>query len=108
MTGTSLFVLPCETQGLALLTYPTVDDRRAADLKFAGVMLPADALLGKAGESPASLEQMLDEGAAAVCAEALGVMARLLSDTFSFPLLRRPFVSSIPSFPFIPHTRNRL
>src|SRR3546814_20074038 len=70
--STSLFVLPCETQGLALLTYPTVDDRRAADLKFAGVMLPADALLGKAGESQASLEQMLDEGAAAVCAEALG------------------------------------
>src|SRR3546814_8605406 len=38
MTGTSLFVLPCETPGLALLTYPTVDDRRAADLKFAGAI----------------------------------------------------------------------
>src|SRR3546814_17212008 len=88
MTGTSLFVLPCETQGLALLTYPTVDDRRAADLKFAGVMLPADALLAKAGASHASLEQMLADGAAAGGAAAAGVMARTHPETLAYTRTR--------------------
>src|SRR3546814_10161225 len=66
-------------------------------------MLPADALLGKAGESQASLEQMLDEGAAAVCAEALSVMARLHADTLAYTRERRQFGQAIASFQVIQH-----
>ncbi|NGY04321.1 acyl-CoA dehydrogenase family protein [Solimonas terrae] len=102
-TGTSLFVVPRQAQGLALQSYPTIDGRRAADLECAGLALTAEALLGTAGASQALLEQMLDEGAAAVCAEALGVMARLHADTLAYVCERRQFGQAIAGFQVIQH-----
>src|SRR3546814_9602318 len=46
---------------------------------------------------------MLDEGAAAVCAEALGVMARLHADTLAYTRERRQFGQAIASFQVIQH-----
>ncbi len=42
--------------------YRTIDDRRAADLVFDGLRLPAGALLGEDGQAWPSLEQARDEG----------------------------------------------
>jgi alkylation response protein AidB-like acyl-CoA dehydrogenase len=44
----------------------TVDDRRAADLVFDGLRLPANALLGEEGQAWLSLAKARDEGAAAI------------------------------------------
>jgi alkylation response protein AidB-like acyl-CoA dehydrogenase len=99
----SLFWVPRESAGLQLAAYPTFDGRRAADLHFERVRVPAEALLGAEGAAEASLQQMLDEGTAAVCAEALGVMQRLHADTLSYCRERRQFGQAIAGFQVIQH-----
>jgi len=47
--GLSLFVVDPAAAGVTLHAYPTIDGRRAADIEFAGVTVPADALLGSKG-----------------------------------------------------------
>ena len=74
--GLSLFLVDVGTPGVDVHGYRTVDDRRAADLVLDAVRLPADALLGDEGRAWPSLERARDEGAAAVCAEAVGACAR--------------------------------
>ena len=48
---------------------------------FDAVRLPADALLGDEGRAWPSLDRARDERAAAVCAEAVGAMRKVLADT---------------------------
>lgn len=54
--GISLFVIQTDqvASGFAAHEYRTVDDRRAADLDFTDLRLPADALLGAEGQAWAS------------------------------------------------------
>ena len=57
--GISLFLVDLDRAGpgLDIHGYRTVDDRRAADLVFDGLRLPADALLGEEGQAWPSLAQ---------------------------------------------------
>jgi alkylation response protein AidB-like acyl-CoA dehydrogenase len=89
--------------GLEMHGYRTVDDRRAADLVLTDLRLPADALLGREGQAWPSLAQARDEGAAAVCAEAVGAMRRVLSDTVEYCKQRQQFGQPIGSFQTLQH-----
>lgn len=106
-TGLSLFLADLDhaagVAGLEMHGYRTVDDRRAADLELAGLRLPADALLGREGEAWPSLAHARDEGAAAVCAEAVGAMRRVLADTVEYCRQRRQFGQPIGSFQALQH-----
>ena len=66
----------------------------AVDLVFDAVRLPADALLGDEGRAWPSLERACDEGAAAVCAEAVGAMRKVLADTVEHCKQRHQFGQS--------------
>ncbi|WP_028080689.1 acyl-CoA dehydrogenase family protein [Solimonas soli] len=99
----ALFVVPRDTRGLQLVVYPTFDGRRAADLHFDAVTLASEALLAEGEAARTSLEQMLDEGAAAVCAEALGVMTRLQADTLAYVRERRQFGQALAESQVIQH-----
>ncbi len=103
--GVSLFLLGIEEvdSGLDLHSYRTVDDRRAADLVIKDLRLPADALLGREGEAWPSLAQARDEGAAAVCAEAVGAMRRVFADTVEYCKQRQQFGQPIGSFQALQH-----
>ncbi|GFG50068.1 pimeloyl-CoA dehydrogenase small subunit [Mycolicibacterium agri] len=103
--GLSLFLISLDTavSGLTLRGYRTIDDRRAADLELDGVRLPADALLGEAGKAWPSLEQARDEGAAAVCSEAVGCMRKVLADTVEYSKQRQQFGVPISSFQVLAH-----
>lgn len=81
--------------------YRTIDDRRAADLVFDGLRLPADALIDP--DAAASLERARDEGAAAVCGEAVGAMRRVLDDTVEYTKQRQQFGQPIGSFQVLQH-----
>ncbi len=81
--------------------YRTIDDRRAADLTMDGLRLPAAALID-AGAGP-SVEQACDEGAAAVCAEAVGAMRRVLADTVDYCKQRQQFGQPIGGFQVLQH-----
>jgi alkylation response protein AidB-like acyl-CoA dehydrogenase len=80
-----------------------VDDRRAADLVFDGLRLPADALLGQDGQAWPSLTQARDEGAAAICSEAVGCMRKVLADTVEYCKQRQQFGQPIGSFQVLQH-----
>lgn len=90
------------TPGLELHAYRTVDDRRAADLVLRELRLPSDALIG-AGPALPSLEAARDEGATAVCAEAVGCMRKVLSDTVEYCKQRKQFGQPIGSFQALAH-----
>jgi alkylation response protein AidB-like acyl-CoA dehydrogenase len=101
--GLSLFCVDGGTAGIELHGYRTVDDRRAADLVFTGLRLPADALLGVEGQAWPSLDQARDEGAAAVCAEAVGAMRKVLADTVEYCKQRQQFGQPIGGFQVLQH-----
>ena len=87
----------------SLTGYRTIDDRRAADMVLDGLRLPADALLGEDGQAWPSLEQARDEGAAAICSEAVGCMRKVLADTVEYCKQRQQFGVPIGSFQVLQH-----
>ena len=87
--------------GMTVHTYRTIDDRCAADLTFDGVRLPATALVHR--DAWPSLARARDEGAAAVCAEAVGAMRRVLADTVDYCKQRQQFGTPIGSFQVLQH-----
>ncbi len=103
--GISLFLTEFDAAapppGLQVHGYRTIDDRRAADLVFDGLRLPADALLSDDGWP--SLARARDEGAAAVCAEAVGLMRTVLADTVEYCKHRQQFGVPIGSFQVLQH-----
>jgi alkylation response protein AidB-like acyl-CoA dehydrogenase len=104
-SGISLFVVETDTgaPGIEAHHYRTVDDRRASDLVIDGLRLPGSALLGEEGQAWASLAQARDEGAAAVCAEAVGCMRKVLADTVEYCKQRQQFGQPIGSFQVLQH-----
>jgi alkylation response protein AidB-like acyl-CoA dehydrogenase len=103
--GLSLFLVDVAAveAGMEVHDYRTIDDRRAADLMLTDLRLPSDALLGEEGQAWPSLAQARDEGAAAVCAEAVGGMRRVLSDTVDYCKQRQQFGQPIGSFQALQH-----
>jgi len=103
--GLSLFLVETDSAptGIEMHSYRTVDDRRAADLVFDGLRLPADALLGQEGQAWPSLAQARDEGAAAICSEAVGCMRKVLADTVEYCKQRQQFGQAIGNFQVLQH-----
>lgn len=103
--GVSLFLTEFDAAaapaGVTVHSYRTIDDRRAADLKFDDFRVPAGALLAQ--DPWPSLAQARDEGAAAVCAEAVGAMRRVLADTVDYCKQRQQFGQPIGSFQVLQH-----
>jgi alkylation response protein AidB-like acyl-CoA dehydrogenase len=105
--GISLFLVDFDAanpaSGVEVHSYRTIDDRRAADLVLDGLRLPARALLGDAGQAWPSLAQARDEGAAAICSEAVGCMRKVLADTVEYCKQRQQFGQPIGSFQVLQH-----
>lgn len=103
--GVSLFLLDFDAAatGLGVETLRTIDDRRAADLTFDGVRLPADALLGAEGQAWPALERTVDEATAAIVSEAVGCLRRVLADTVAYTKQRQQFGQPISTFQALQH-----
>jgi alkylation response protein AidB-like acyl-CoA dehydrogenase len=101
--GVSLFLVPRDAAGLSVSDYPTVDGSRASDVRFEGVAVGADALLGEEGNGLALLEPVMDEAIAALCAESLGVMRRMHADTIEYAKQRKQFGVPLATFQVLQH-----
>ena len=101
--GISLFLVDPAAPGITAHPLRTVDDRVAADLVFSGVRLPADALLGAEGDAWPLVEQVVDEATAAVCAEAVGCLRKVLADTVGYTKQRTQFGQPISRFQVLQH-----
>jgi len=101
--GVSLFLVDARAPGVARHGYATHDGHRAADVTLTGVRVPGDALLGPAGGGVALVEHAIEHGIAAVCAEALGVMAVLVDLTAGYVKTRKQFGVPIGQFQVLQH-----
>ena len=87
-----------ERANVTLRAYPTQDGARAADLTLAAA--PARLVMADATEA---LALAADVGIAAVCAEGVGLMERLLDVTVEYMNTRKQFGVAIASFQALRH-----
>jgi len=96
-----VFALPRATPGLRMLPCPLVDGTLAADLFLDGVTVPATSLLGVNAHT--ALANALDRSLAAICAEAVGALDKLLAATAEYCRTRQQFGVPISSFQALRH-----
>lgn len=101
--GLSLFLIDAQAAGITAHDYALIDGRSAADLQLTNVRVPDDALIGSEGDALPLIEQVMDEATAAVCAEAVGAMRKLLEDTIAYTKQRRQFGQPLSSFQVLQH-----
>ena len=98
--GIGLFLVDKGERGAAVRGYATQDGACAADLTL------TDALaleLLPAGSAFAALEEAIDIGIAALCAESVGAMEQLLAITVEYMNTRKQFGVAIASFQALRH-----
>lgn len=96
--GIGLFLVAKGAAGLAVRGYPTQDGARAAEITLANTPATLIAL-----DALPVLEQAVDAGIAAICAEAVGVMDRLTAITAEYMNTRKQFGVAISSFQALRH-----
>ena len=101
--GASLFLVPREADGLTIVNYRAHDDGWAADLRFDGVRVAANQVVGAVDAGLPAIEAALDTGAACLCAEAVGAMWMLHDMTLDYIKVRKQFGAAIGSFQAIQH-----
>jgi alkylation response protein AidB-like acyl-CoA dehydrogenase len=101
--GISLFVVDRETPGLGIQPVKTMDGHHAAMLTFDGVVVAGDRLLGPAGGAFPALDEAMDLGAAAACAEGAGIARTVLHMTADYLRTREQFGVKIGTFQALQH-----
>ncbi len=101
--GISVFIVRRDAPGLTLVPYPTQYGGRAADMRLDGVTVESHAAIGPVGRALPMIERAVDKGNAALCAEAVGIMAALNDITLSYLKTRRQFGVPIGSFQALQH-----
>lgn len=101
--GISLFLVERTAPDVAVTEYRTLDNLRVADVRFSGVQVARDALLGAAGEGWALADEVVDYVTALVCAEAVGAIKYAHDATLDYLKTRRQFGVPIGSFQALQH-----
>ena len=102
-TSVSLFVVDPKAAGVSLNPSRTVDGQRVADVRFTGVVLGNDALLGAPGTALPAIEEAVDFATALLCAEAVGAMKFANDATLEYLKTRKQFGVPIASFQVLQH-----
>jgi alkylation response protein AidB-like acyl-CoA dehydrogenase len=101
--GISVFVVDKSAEGVTTRDYATVDGRRASEVYFENVRVPAEALIGEEGSALPLIERVTDEAIAAQCAEACGAMKVAHAMTLDYAKQRKQFGVPIASFQVLQH-----
>jgi alkylation response protein AidB-like acyl-CoA dehydrogenase len=99
--GLGLFLADKGAQGVALNSYKTLDEMRAADITFNGVK--AEALGDNASGALGLIEEATDFATALVCAEAVGAMKFACDTTLEYLKTRKQFGVPIGTFQALQH-----
>lgn len=102
-SGLSLFVVDGDAEGLTRITVPQMDGQKSALLRFDGVQVGADRLLGREGEALSMIELAVDRGAAAAVAEGYGAAQELFERTVAYLKQREQFGVPIGTFQALQH-----
>ena len=101
--GISLFLVPRDARGLTLQAYPTHSGGRAADLHLQDVAIEDAAVIGAADRALPVIERAVEQGIAALCAEAVGIVTALNEATLNHLKTRKQFGTVIGSFQALQH-----
>jgi alkylation response protein AidB-like acyl-CoA dehydrogenase len=100
----SLGVVERGARGLSVERLPTMDEtKRCGRLRLDGVRVPKDALLGAPGRALPAIARVLDEGAVAVTAEAIGAAEAVHQLTTGYARQRIQFDKPIGQFQGVKH-----
>ena len=99
--GISLFLVPAAA--LARTPFRAIDGQGAADIALDGVHVAADALIGAEGQALPVIERVLAEGAAALCADAVGAMTACFEKCVEHAKTRVAFGKPLAQFQVIEH-----
>jgi alkylation response protein AidB-like acyl-CoA dehydrogenase len=96
--GISLYIVDRGAKGMKVRDTRTIDGLRAAEIVLDDVVVGAEAMLGTEGGAYAAIDAITDVGAAALCAEAVGVMETLGAQTLDYIKQRQQFGQPIGRF----------
>lgn len=99
--GIGVFVVDAGAAGLDRHGYTTVDGQRAAQVQLAGVR--AEAVLGDPEDGLPLVQRVVDEGIAALAAEAVGAMEAAQTLTLEYLKTRKQFGVALGSFQVLQH-----
>jgi alkylation response protein AidB-like acyl-CoA dehydrogenase len=101
--GLTLFLVEAKSAGVSVQGFPTIDNQRCAELRLDGVSVSTAMAIGEVGNGFALCEWALDQGLAALAAEAVGCMERLTELTCEYIATRKQFGVAIGSFQALQH-----
>jgi len=101
--GIALFLVDPLAAGVQVKGFPTLDGQRAAEVELRAVTVDVAAMLGSMDTALELLEWGVDRGLAALCAEAVGVMERLMEMTVEHLRTRKQFGQAIGQFQSLQH-----
>ncbi|MET0484560.1 MAG: acyl-CoA dehydrogenase [Candidatus Rokuibacteriota bacterium] len=101
--GITLFLVPRAAAGVSVKDARTLDNLRAAEVRFTDVRVGADAVLGREGDGFSLIEEVVDYATALLCAEAVGAIRYANDATLEYLKTRRQFGVPIGSFQALQH-----
>jgi alkylation response protein AidB-like acyl-CoA dehydrogenase len=102
--GISLFLVKGRPKGMSVTQLQTLDmTRRWSEVRFEGVQLDGDALMGAADKGWAPLKRALEWGTAALCAEMVGGAQKVLEDSTEYAKTRHQFGKPIGIYQAVSH-----
>jgi pimeloyl-CoA dehydrogenase small subunit len=101
--GIGLFLVDAKADGVSRRGYSMQDGQRAAEITLENVSVPADAVFGDPEDGLPLVRRVVDQGIAALSAEAVGVMAAMHALTVDYMKVRKQFGVPIGSFQVLQH-----
>lgn len=99
----TLFLVDANATGLARQAYTSIDGTRGAHITLDEVFVPETARIVAVGEGLLALEDAIDHGLVALCAEAAGLMGGLLDQCVEHLKTRRQFGHPLSDFQALQH-----
>lgn len=106
--GLTLFLVPRWTQGVTVTRLSLVDSRNAARVRFDGVPVREEDVIGVVDRGADVLDPLLDRAAACLAAEMLGGAQEAFDQTIAYLKTRKQFGVPIGSFQALKHRAAQL
>ncbi|HXM57545.1 MAG TPA: acyl-CoA dehydrogenase [Candidatus Dormibacteraeota bacterium] len=102
--GVTLFLISGRPDGMSVSPLKTMDmTRRWYEVRFDGVQVPGDAVVGAVDEGWAPLRRALDWAAAGLCAEMVGGAQHVLDSSVEYAKTRQQFGKPIGIYQAVSH-----
>ena len=101
--GITLFIADAKSPGITVTVMDTMAGEKQCEVQFEDVRVPGDRILGQVDRGWQWMEKVLDQTAAASCAQMVGGAKRVLEMTAEYAKMRVQFGRPIGSFQVTAH-----